>query len=58
MKQEQIFTASQVEKLLDEQFKEFHKQWRTVINGSDLQTLGKFVMQVKEEINKPVANLC
>jgi hypothetical protein len=52
MKQQNIYTTSQVEKILDDEFKKFEAQYRSVMNGSDYQTLAQYIMQVKEEINK------
>jgi phosphoenolpyruvate carboxylase len=57
-KQEEFFTTSQVEEILQNEFTKFHKEWHGVMNGSDLQTLAKFIQQVKEKINEPVTNPC
>jgi hypothetical protein len=58
MKQEQIFTTTQLEKLLDEQFNEFTNKWRRVMKGSEIQTLAKFIQETKEKINETVTNEC
>ncbi len=58
MKQEKIFTTTQVESLLEAEFKKFHKQWHGVANLAELQTLAKFIEQVKDEINKVGTNPC
>jgi len=56
MKQEQIFTTSTVEKLLDDSFNEFVIKWRKVMTGNEIQTLAKYIQETKEKINKPVTN--
>lgn len=58
MKQEQIFTTTQVEELLNAEFTKFEKKWHGVMQMSDLQTLAKFIEQVREKVNEPVSNLC
>lgn len=58
MKQEQIFTTAQIEELLNTEFKKFNDKWHGVMDGSDLQTLAKYIQQIKDEINKPVTNPC
>ena len=56
MKQENVYTSTQVEEILQSSLKEFHKKWHGVINGSDLATLAKFIEQVKEKINEQQTN--
>jgi hypothetical protein len=58
MKQEQIYTTTQIEQLLNDEFKKFEKQWHGVMQMSDLQTLAKFIEQVKEKVNQTVVNKC
>lgn len=57
MKQENIHTTTEVEKLLNDEFLKFEKKWHGVMNQSDLQTLAKYIEQVKETLNKPQVNL-
>lgn len=57
MKQETLHTTTDVEKLLNDEFIKFTKQWHGVMKQSDLQTLAKYIEQVKETINKPQVNL-
>lgn len=52
-----LYTTTQVEQLLNDEFNKFTKQWHGVMQMSDLQTLAKFIRQVKEKVNQPVANL-
>lgn len=56
MKQETLHTTTQVEKLLNDEFIKFEKKWHGVMNQSDLQTLAKYIEQVKEALNKPQVN--
>jgi len=57
MKQENIYTTSQIEELLKDEFLKFEKRWHGVMNGSDLVTLAKFIDQVKEKVNEQPINL-
>lgn len=57
MKQETLHTTTQVEKLLNDEFLKFSKTWHGVMNQSDLQTLAKYIGQVKETLNKTQVNL-
>lgn len=54
MKQENIYTSTQVEEILKDEFKKFEKK-HGVTNGSD--ELAQYIEQVKETINKPQVNL-
>lgn len=56
MKQEQILSTSDIEKLLDKEFFKFINKWHGVVNGPEMQTLSKFIGEVKEELNKPITN--
>lgn len=58
MKQENVYTATQVEELLDSEFVKFEKQWHGLLKTGDLQTLAKFIEQVKAEASKPRMVLC
>lgn len=45
------YTIKEIESLLENNFNKFCKKWRAILNGSEIQTLAKFISEVKEEIN-------
>lgn len=51
-----LYSETDINDLLREEFVKFERKWHGVLYVSDLQSIAKFIQQVKDELNKPVVN--
>ncbi len=50
LKEKTSLTKDEIKILLNDEFIIFEKKWHGVMNGSDLQTLAQFIMQINEKL--------